>query len=85
MVPEDELTRSMEFAPIEQELIARSDAAEDAGTPMSMEQLQAEYQRILAERHQRLKQDAEAVFRAMEGWDLVKNNCSGRQAGGMER
>src|SRR5215208_7796600 len=33
----------------------------------------AEYQRGVAARHQRLKHDAQAVFRAMDGWGAVRS------------
>ena len=60
-----------ELHPIERELISRERAARDAGTPMTLNQLQAEYQGILAERHERLARDANASWRSREGWGNV--------------
>ena len=60
-----------ELHPIERELVARDQVAREAGTPMTLDQLQAEYQGILAARHERLARDASASWRAMEGWEHV--------------
>ena len=57
--------------PIERELIARDEAAREAGTHMTLDELQAEYQGILARRHERLLRDASGSWRAMEGWGNV--------------
>jgi hypothetical protein len=61
-----------ELHPIEQELVARERAAAANGTSMTMPELQTEYEGILAERHERLRQDAAASWRAMAGWGNVK-------------
>ena len=60
-----------ELHPIERELIAREQAARESGTPMTLDQLQGEYQAILAARHERLARDADASWRSMEGWANV--------------
>jgi hypothetical protein len=60
-----------ELHPIERELVARERAASEAGTPLTLDQLRAEYERVLAERHQRLERDAHASWRSMEGWGNV--------------
>src|SRR5688572_7282930 len=60
-----------ELDPIERELIARDEAAQEAGTPLTLDELQAEYQDILARRHERLERDASASWRAMAGWGNV--------------
>ena len=60
-----------ELHPIERELIARDEAAKEAGARMTLDELQAEYQGILAERHERLERDAHASWRSMEGWGNV--------------
>jgi hypothetical protein len=60
-----------ELHPIERELLAREQVARDAGESMTMDQLRAEYERILAERHERLERDAHASWRSMEGWGNV--------------
>jgi hypothetical protein len=57
--------------PIERELIAREEAARDAGTPLTFPDLGTEYERILAARHERLGRDASASWRAIEGWGNV--------------
>jgi hypothetical protein len=60
-----------ELHPIEREMIAADQAAREAGTPMTMEELGAEHARIVAERHRRLERDAPASWRSMEGWGNV--------------
>jgi len=60
-----------ELHPIEREMIATDQAAREAGTPMTMEELGAEHARIVAERHRRLERDAHASWRSMEGWGNV--------------
>jgi hypothetical protein len=60
-----------ELHPIERELIARDEEAHEAGTRMTLDQVQAEYQGILARRHERLLRDASGSWRAMEGWGNV--------------
>jgi hypothetical protein len=60
-----------ELHPIEREMIARSEAAEDAGTPLTLDQLGEVHQEIVAERHKRLERDARASWRSMEGWGNV--------------
>jgi hypothetical protein len=60
-----------ELHPIERELIAREQAARVSGTPVTLDQLRAVYQGILAERHERLARDAHASWRSMEGWAHV--------------
>ena len=61
-----------ELHPIERELIARDHEAKAAGTTLTLDQLQAEYQRIVAGRHERLSRDAHASWRSMEGWEHVR-------------
>ena len=60
-----------ELHPIERELVAREQAAREVGTPLTLDQLQGEYQGILAARHERLARDASASWRSMEGWGNV--------------
>jgi hypothetical protein len=60
-----------ELHPIEREMIAADQAAQAAGTQMTLEQLGEVHQRIVAERHKRLARDAHASWRAMEGWGNV--------------
>jgi len=60
-----------ELHPIERELVARDQAAREVGTPLTLDQLQVEYQGILAARHERLQRDASASWRSMEGWANV--------------
>ena len=43
---------------------------EDGSTDWEL--FQAEFERRLAQRHERLRRDARAVFRAVEGWAIVK-------------
>ncbi len=57
--------------PIERELVARERAAAASGSPLTLDQLRAEYERILAERDERLMRDANASWRSMEGWGNV--------------
>ncbi len=59
--------------PIERELVARERAAAEAGTPLTVDQLRAEHEAILVERHERLARDAHASWRAMEGWRRVES------------
>jgi hypothetical protein len=47
-------------------------ASRDANGDADWELFQAEYERRLAARHQRLMTDARAVYRAMDGWGSVK-------------
>jgi len=60
-----------ELHPIEREMIAAEQAARDAGTPMTLDQLGEVHRRIVAERHKRLARDAHASWRSMEGWEHV--------------
>jgi hypothetical protein len=57
--------------PIEREMIAREQAASEAGTPMSFQDLGEVHREIVAERHKRLERDASASWRSMEGWEHV--------------
>jgi hypothetical protein len=57
--------------PIEREMIAADQAAQAAGTQMTLEQLGEVHQRIVAERHKRLARDAHASWRAMERWGNI--------------
>jgi hypothetical protein len=57
--------------PIEREMIAVDQAAQAAGTQMTLEQLGEVHARIVAERHERLARDAHASWRSMEGWEHV--------------
>jgi hypothetical protein len=57
--------------PIEREMIAREQAAREAGTPMSYKELGEVHREIVAERHKRLERDARASWRSMEGWEHV--------------
>ena len=66
--------------PIERELIARDEAAKEAGSNLTLDQLQAEYQGILARRHERLRRDADASWRSMEGWGNVTTEEEWRAA-----
>lgn len=49
------------------------DAARDANREADWSRYQAEYERRLAECHQRLMTDARASYRAMDGWGNVKS------------
>ena len=60
-----------ELHPIEREMIAQEQAARDAGSPLTLEQLGEVHARIVADRHQRLARDASASWRAMKGWGKV--------------
>ena len=51
-----------------QEAYEVAEAARDANGEPDWELYQAEYERRLAERHQRLMTDARAAYRAMDGW-----------------
>ena len=55
-----------------QEAYAVAAATRDANGEPDWELLQAEYDRRLAERHQRLANDARAVLRAIDAWGTVK-------------
>jgi hypothetical protein len=46
--------------PIEREMIAAEQAAREAGTPMTLDQVGEVHRRIVAERHERLARDAHA-------------------------
>jgi hypothetical protein len=48
-------------------------AARDADGETDWALFQAEYERRLAERHERLMGDARAAYRAMDGWGTVKS------------
>jgi hypothetical protein len=48
-------------------------AAEEAGGELDWELYQAEYDRLLAERHQQMLGDARAAWRAMDGWSTVRS------------
>lgn len=67
----DEYDALADLHPIERELVARERAASAAGSPMTMDQLRDEYEKILAERHHRLERDAHASWRAMASWAEV--------------
>src|SRR5687767_5372442 len=69
-----------ELHPIERELVARDQAAREGGTPLTLDQLQAEYQGILAARHERLGRDASASWRSMEGWGNVTTEAEWQAA-----
>jgi hypothetical protein len=43
-------------------------------------EFQAEYERRLSELHERLHNDARASFRAMDGWDKVRNEAGWTEA-----
>jgi hypothetical protein len=60
-----------ELHPIEREMIAADQAAQAAGTQMTLEQLGEVHRRIVAERHERLARDANASWRAMQGWGNI--------------
>ena len=49
------------------------DAARDANGEADWSRYHAEYERRLAERHERLMTDARASYRAMDGWGNVKS------------
>ncbi|HZO25097.1 MAG TPA: hypothetical protein VFH48_03780 [Chloroflexota bacterium] len=51
---------------------ARGANGETDWTALQAEYL-AEYERLLAERHNRLMTDARAAYRAMDGWSTVKS------------
>src|SRR4051812_2648597 len=70
-VDEREYDGLADLHPSERELIAREQAAREAGTPMTLDQLGAEHASIVAERHERLERDAHASWRSMEGWANV--------------
>ncbi len=55
-------------------------AARDANGEADWDSFQAEYERRLAERHERLMTDARAAYRAMDGWGSVKSQEEWEQA-----
>src|SRR5689334_3321081 len=50
------------------------DTARDASVEADWSLYQAEYERRLAARHERLMTDARASYRAMDGWSNVKSS-----------
>src|SRR5215213_1915594 len=48
-------------------------APRDAEGHVDLDTYMVEYQQRLAERHQRLRHEARAVFRAMDGWAMVRS------------
>ena len=52
---------------------AAEGAPRDAEGHVDLDTYMVEYQRRLAERHQRLRTEARAAFRAMDGWGRVKD------------
>jgi hypothetical protein len=66
--------------PIEREMIAADQAAQAAGTHLTVDQLGEVHQRIVAERHERLARDANASWRSMEGWGNVTTQEEWRAA-----
>jgi hypothetical protein len=52
---------------------AAESAPRDAEGHVDLNTYMAEYQQRLAERHQRLRTEARAAFRAMDGWGRVQN------------
>ncbi len=69
-----------------QEAYEVAKAARDANGEPDWAVYEAEYERRLAERHQRLMTDARAAYRAMDGWGRINSreeweqNCSSHPA-----
>src|SRR5438046_9319508 len=57
-----------------------AEASRDASGEFDWALYEAEYERRLAERHQRLTTDARAAWRAMDGWSTVKTREEWEQA-----
>ena len=61
----------------DQALAAAQAAPRDADGALDKQVYRAEYERALAERHQRLKTEAQATLRALDGWSHIESRRTG--------